>query len=65
MDEKKLEQLQELKKDRRKLIRKLREQVNALKSFEDVKLLLLALVSLQETQQLFEDWNEVEKQEAA
>ena len=56
MDPVKRQQLDELRKDRAKVIAGLRRQLDSLRSLEDAKLLLRALVSLQETQLRLEEW---------
>jgi hypothetical protein len=64
MDPTKRQQLAELRKDRTKVIAGLRGQLNSLTSPDALKTLLHALVSLQETQFLLEQWDEFEKREA-
>jgi hypothetical protein len=59
MDPKKREQLNELRKDRTKVIKELRNQ---LKHF-DVNLLLTALVSLAETGDILDQWEHIEREE--
>ena len=56
MDSETKRQLSELRKDRAKVIAGLRGQLNTMRSLEDVKLLLKALVSLQESQDLLDSW---------
>lgn len=60
MDEKKRQQLAELRKDRTRVIAGLREQLNRLRVSDEV-LLLAALVGLQESQDLLDRWEESEK----
>lgn len=61
MDPQKKEQLNELRKDRTKVIAGLREQLNSLRLPDDIKTLLAALVSLQETGDLLDGWKRYEE----
>lgn len=62
MDPTKRQQLAELRKDRTKVIAGLRGQLNSLKSPDDVKTLLAALVGLSESQDLLDRWERWEEQ---